>query len=397
MAERPRLGVLATHPIQYHAPLFRALAARDDVELTVFFAHRPSAAEQGAGFGIPFEWDVDLTAGYRHEWLRNVSARPSVTDFGGCDTPEIGAAVDRHRLSALLVMGWHSRSYLQGVAAALRRRIPVIVRGDSILQPHAPLGKRVLKRSLYPLFVRRFAACLSVGTRSEEYFRHYGARRVLRAPHFVDNAFFAVRAAELRGGSGRVEARSAWRIPPEVPAYLFAGKFIPQKRVDTFVQALAIAAAHSGRPLVGLFVGDGALRQAAEAQARRLGVDARFVGFLNQREMPRAYAAADALVLPSASETWGMVVNEAMASGLPTFVSSSVGCAPDLITEGETGRTFQAGDAVGLAKLLASAAASPSQLGAMGARAARAVLAFSADAAAEGVVQATRLVARATR
>jgi len=121
------------------------------------------------------------------------------------------------------------------------------------------------------------------------------------------------------------------------------------------------------------------------------------VGFLNQREMPRAYAAADALVLPSASETWGMVVNEAMASGLPTFVSSSVGCAPDLITEGETGRTFQVGDAVGLAKLLASAAASPSQLGAMGARAARAVLAFSADAAAEGVVQATRLVARATR
>ena len=83
-----RLGILTSHPIQYQAPWFRALAGAADVE--VFFAHRQTAAEQGkAGYGVAFEWDVDLLAGYRHRFLRNVAARPGVNDFSGCDTPEL--------------------------------------------------------------------------------------------------------------------------------------------------------------------------------------------------------------------------------------------------------------------------------------------------------------------
>ncbi|NDB75533.1 MAG: glycosyltransferase, partial [Verrucomicrobia bacterium] len=78
------------------------------------------------------------------------------------------------------------------------------------------------------------------------------------------------------------------------------------------------------------------------------GVPAHFVGFKNQSELPPFYAAADFLVLPSVSETWGLVVNEAMACGLPAIVSETVGCAPDLVTEGETGFTFPTGSEAGL-------------------------------------------------
>ena len=90
----------------------------------------------------------------------------------------------------------------------------------------------------------------------------------------------------------------------------------------------------------------------ARAEAARLGVRVTWAGFLNQHEIGRAYAAADCLVLPSYAETWGLVVNEAMATGLPAVVSDAVGCAPDLIVPGETGETFRKGDVDDLAAAL---------------------------------------------
>ena len=79
-------------------------------------------------------------------------------------------------------------------------------------------------------------------------------------------------------------------------------------------------------------------------------VQVRFPGFQNQRAMSAYYHAADCLVLPSLrDETWGLVVNEALAHGVPAVVSDQVGCAPDLIQDGATGAVFDAGDADSLA------------------------------------------------
>ena len=83
-----RLAVVASHPIQYQAPWFRALAKV--AELEVFFCHEQDASGQAeAGFGVRFDWDVPLLDGYRYHLLKNVSPRPGVSSFGGCDTPEI--------------------------------------------------------------------------------------------------------------------------------------------------------------------------------------------------------------------------------------------------------------------------------------------------------------------
>ena len=79
--------------------------------------------------------------------------------------------------------------------------------------------------------------------------------------------------------------------------------------------------------------------QAARDLAATLGLEASFAGFLNQTEMPKAYVAGDGLVLPSsADETWGLVCNEAMACGTPAIVSDRVGCAGDLVVDGQTGK-----------------------------------------------------------
>ena len=140
-----RLGILTSHPIQYQAPWFRGLSKAVDLE--VFFCHRQSAAEQGkAGFGVAFDWDVDLLSGYTHRFLTNVSRKPGVNHFFGCDTPEISeiikgprdnkttrqvsgewSVVSGPRYDAFIVTGWNLKSYWQAVRACRRAGVPVLV------------------------------------------------------------------------------------------------------------------------------------------------------------------------------------------------------------------------------------------------------------------------------
>lgn len=384
-----RLGILCTHPVQYYAPLFRRLASTPGVDVTVHFAHRPTPVEQGIGFGVAFEWDIDVTGGFEHVWLLNRASAPSVGAFNGCDTPEIGGLIARGGFDAFLIMGWHSRTYWQAMRAAWMAGVPVLVRGDSQLGSDT-MPRRLAKSVVYPLFMRRFAACLSVGSRSEEYFRRYGARRVVRSPHFVDNEFFSRAADALR--TGRDQLRDQLGIPAGATVACFAGKLIEKKRPLDLIRAAGLAQRDD---LWVLVAGDGELRRACEEEARRLGVNARFTGFRNQSQIPEAYAVADVLVLPSdARETWGLVVNEAMASGRCVLVSEAVGCAPDLVIDGTTGHRFPLGDVERLAALLAALHDQPERLQAMSALARRHIAAFDVGAAAAGILSAAQAARR---
>jgi glycosyltransferase involved in cell wall biosynthesis len=107
--------------------------------------------------------------------------------------------------------------------------------------------------------------------------------------------------------------------------------------------------------------------------------------------MPGAYAAADVLVVPSShDETWGLVVNEAMASGLPAIVSDQVGCAPDLVIPGETGFVFHAGDDDALAASISAYAANRQMLREHGDAARSRVQAYSLTSAVQGTIDAAR-------
>jgi glycosyltransferase involved in cell wall biosynthesis len=109
----------------------------------------------------------------------------------------------------------------------------------------------------------------------------------------------------------------------------------------------------SDQKILPVFVGSGIMEAELKTAAKELKVDAHFEGFKNQTELPLCYAASDVVVLPSdAGETWGLVVNEAMACGRPAIVSNAVGCAPDLIEEGQTGFTFPLGNVARLASRL---------------------------------------------
>ena len=382
-----RLGAVFSHPIQYNSPLFRELANRDGVDLTVCYCYRPSAQQQGAGFGISFQWDLDLLSGYKHLWLKNRSHHPSGQSFLGCNTPEIARRVLRGEFDVVWVQGWNVLSMWQAIVACWAARIPLMIRAENHLHVTMPFWKKVVKSLLFPLFIRRFSICLAIGNWSEEYYRRYGARAIVEAPYCVDNRLFARQAAEER--VRRVEHRQGWGIPAEAVVFLFAGKFELKKRPMDLLQALH-QMSDVERPKVWLLmVGDGALRSICEAYAAEHRLPVTFTGFLNQGKIPAAYAAADCLVLPSdGRETWGLVVNEAMASGIPAIVSDQVGCGPDLVLDGVTGWRFPLGDTYALSECITRLARDKPLLETMKERAVSQVAEYSIERAVDGICRA---------
>ena len=127
------------------------------------------------------------------------------------------------------------------------------------------------------------------------------------------------------------------------PIMLAVGKLVPVKDPVVLVRAFARVAHRISCHLV--FCGDGPLKSEIEDLSNRLAPGRVTVtGFVNQTEIGAWYSSADLLVLPSRSETWGLVVNEAMNFGLPAVVSDQAGCAADLVVQGRTGAVFHAGD-----------------------------------------------------
>ena len=344
-----RLTVVMTHPVQYYGPWFRYIAANcPEIDLSVLYATEPDASQQGVGFGREFAWDVPLREGYRNRVLRPQEPGASVdaSNFLGIDVPEIGDAIRADRPDVVLVPGWHSVTQLRALRACRRMSIPVLYRGDSNLA-NAPAGmKRWLWRRRTRWMLRHFSGYLSVGSRSRDYLNSFGvpADRIFDSPHCVDNGRFAGAAdsARLR----RNEIRQEFGFTADDFVVLFAGKFQEKKRPADAVRAVS----RLGPNAALLMVGSGPLERALRAEAESLGVRVHWAGFVNQADIGKTYAVADCLVLPSdAGETWGLVVNECLAAGTPAVVSDRVGCAPDLITAGETGEVFPFADVAALA------------------------------------------------
>jgi glycosyltransferase involved in cell wall biosynthesis len=181
--------------------------------------------------------------------------------------------------------------------------------------------------------------------------------------------------------------RKKWGLEDDTVVFAFSGKFIEKKRPMDFVRAILLATQRFSR-IQGLMVGDGPLRTACQEFTRNHDAPVRFAGFLNQSEIPSAYAACDVLVLPSdGGETWGLVVNEAMACGRPAIVSDKVGCGPDLIIPEQTGARFPLGDIDALVKAMLDMAKDPGRLSAMGMEASKKIQDYSVPAAVEGMVR----------
>ena len=273
-----------------------------------------------------------------------------MNNFFGCDTPEIADKIKECNFNIFLVTGWYLKSYWQAIQVCHRLGIPVMVRGDSQLVTKRHWSEKFAKRFLYKILMRQFDACLAVGERSMQYYLYYGvpANKIFRVPHFVDNEWFEKQTAIFY--KDRDKLRNQLGVKDNARLILFVGKLIEKKRPFDLIQALSLLN-KTGVETEGLFVGSGKLESSLRSMAENLNVRLHLVGFQNQSQMPKFYAVSDLLVLPSdGRETWGLVINEAMACGLPAVVSDAAGCSPDMINPGETGFTYPVGNIPKLAE-----------------------------------------------
>ena len=376
-----RVAFVTSHPIQYQVPVFRELTKMDSLDLTVFFAQIPDQTAQGAGFGVSFEWDIPLLDGYSYELLKNQARSPSVTEFRGCDTPEITHRLRSGGFDAVIVNGWVVKTCLQTLWACRRLGIPCIVRGEA-----NDLRMRAgWKRWLQARLVRQYAAHLYIGQASRRFYQQRGVSdaQLFFAPYCIDNDRFAQSLVWSED-----ECRTALGLTGDSVVFMFCGKLESKKHPMDLIRA-AGHAVQRGADLRLLIVGDGVLRKSCEELARELNVPATFTGFMNQTEIARAYRASQALVLPSdAGETWGLVVNEAMACERPAIVSDLVGCAEDLVAGQSTGSVYPFGDVAALGDTLHHLSLDRESLNRMGSVARERVQNYSPHRAAEGIRQA---------
>ncbi len=403
MKPRLRLAYLVSHPIQYQAPLLRRLSREPDLDLTVLFGSDFSArGYRDQGFGVEVAWDVPLLEGYRWRVLPALRDNGTVTAttplsrglLRALRGPSGEAAFD-----ALWVHGYASVNALHGMAAAHLLGIPVLLRAESWSgdRPRGAL-KSAAKKAFFRMLRPLVTATLPIGSRNAAYWAEaFGpAMPQFPVPYTVDNAFFAEKARAARPAMPQL--REQLGLEPGRPVILFASKLQARKQAGDLIEALALLADRlPSRPYL-LIAGDGEERPRLEQLCRERGLDnVRFLGFRNQTELPGLFALSDVFVLPSRHEPWGLIVNEAMASGCAVIASSDVGAAPDLITGGVEGFTFPVGDVPALAEALAAVLSTPEIAARMGQAAARRMTSWDFEADVRGLRRALAFATRRLR
>src|SRR5208283_3493213 len=304
-----------------------------------------------AGFGAEVKWDIPLLDGYAYQFVPNVAKHPGPDRFAGLSTPTLIQEIHDWGPDAVLVYGWSSQSHLQ-VLRCFKGRLPVLFRGDSTLLDRRSSWRNWLRRRFLSWVYRHVDVAIAVGSNNRDYFAWCGlpAERIALAPHSVDTVRFAADSA--RHEHLALQWRQEMGISPGAIVVLFAGKLQRKKNPGLLLDAFK--ALNAGPHLV--FVGNGELESELKIRAQAIE-NVHFMPFQNQRVMPAVYRLGDVFVLPSQGpeETWGLALNEAMASGRAVIASTKVGGARDLIESGKNGWIFESGDRRALEDILRKA------------------------------------------
>jgi glycosyltransferase involved in cell wall biosynthesis len=349
-----KIAIVVTHPIQYYVPLFQALA--QDFNLMVFYTW--GIAGIGEKFDPDFKrkitWDLPLLEGYSYKVVENIASNPGSDHFRGIINPNLIAQINSFNPDKLLIYGWSYHSHLQ-VIRYFKNKIPIYFRGDSNLLDHKGLVKRALRFLFLKWIYNHIDKALYVGKANRTYYEHFGLnqKQLIFVPHAIDNVRFSndrsIESNKLRESLG---------IHLEEILILFAGKLESKKNPEILLKTFL----KSKSNLHLLFVGNGALEESLKSKVKQsvsrgisISEQVHFMDFQNQTHMPMIYQACDIFCLPSRGpgETWGLAVNEAMASGKAILVTNKVGCNLDLVDE-SNGFIFDSEDENSLFNILLS-------------------------------------------
>ncbi|HAN39755.1 MAG TPA: hypothetical protein DCQ29_12695 [Chitinophagaceae bacterium] len=336
-----------SHPIQYFSPMLRLLSKKSDLHV-YYFSGGENKVFFDKGFNQKIQWDVPLTEGYQHTFLKNYVNR-SVRDnnFWDVFNPGVFKVIRKSPSKVVLVNGWSYSSFWMVMIAAKLFGKKVWLRAENPLNQELNKSRKVklvknflFKNLLFKFFVNK---CLYIGNQSHDFFTHYGVSddRLVFTPYAVDNIFFNAEYEKYK--DEKESLRQALNIPLQSTTILFCGKYIEKKRPLDLLKAFH---ALGNKSAFLVMLGEGELRPQMESYIKENNLhNILLTGFVNQTEISKYYSAADIFVMCSGmGETWGLSVNEAMNFALPVVVSETCGSSYDLVEQGVNGYSFPEGD-----------------------------------------------------
>lgn len=362
---RYRVLAIASHPVQYSSPVFRLMAQHPQLDFHVAYCSlRGAETGHDPEFGRSVKWDIPLLDGYA--WTHVLNRGSGSESFLGLCNPGLWKLIREGHFDAVLCYtGYLRASFWISYFAAKISHSAFLFGTDStaLTSRDGRKWKRTFKRLVWPGLFRLADQVIvpSSGTRDLMHSLGIPPDRVTLTPYVVDNDWWIAQSATV----DREVVRASWGAKRGDAVILFCAKLQPWKGPADLLRAFARA----GLPNALLVIaGEGPLRLRLEAEAAALAVDSqvRFLGFVNQSQLPAMYTSADLMVLPSEYEPFAVVVNEAMLCGCPVIASDRVGAARDLVREGETGFVYPCHQVAALGGLLKEALADRAKLSKMG-------------------------------
>ncbi len=362
---RYRVLAIATHPVQYMAPIFRRMAAHPALDLHVAYCSlRGAEVGHDPEFGANVQWDIPLLEGY--SWAHLPNRGSGTESFFGLFNPGLWKKIRCGKYDAVLCYTSYVRaSFWIAYFAARSCRAAFIFGCDqgSLESLDGSAWKQKIKKLAWPPLYRLANQIVVSSTGARELIRSLGIPDddISLTPLAVDNEWWRASSKDV----DRSAVRRSWDLTDNDAVVLFCAKLQPWKRPFDLLHAFAQA--NIPKSML-IFAGEGPLRLQLESEATALGIASRvrFLGFINQSQLPSIYTASDLMVLPSVYEAFGVVVNEAMLCGCPVVASDHVGAARDLIAPVNEDFIFPCGDVAALASILRAALADRARLAAFG-------------------------------
>ncbi len=340
-SRKPRVAFVHELPTPYTVPFVEQINEEGSLDLQVFFCLPTEAGR---------DWEVPERLPENAEIMPGIGIPLSKRGLTMKFNPVLWGRLSRGKFDAVVISGYAQPTMQLAWLWCRIHGVPYILVSESHLLRRRSGWKKGVKSLLLPPIVRNAGAWLATGSNSRDYLVHYGAdpSRIFFFPNTIDVEYFERAMKRLR--PERTERRQALGIAPEAIVFLFVGRFVPQKGLSDLIEAFRrVSARHPSAHL--LLVGSGPLKEEIERAAAGLE-RVTFTGFLQPEALPPLYALSDIFVLPSHAEPWGVVVNEALACGLPVIASDQVGAARDLVHPGENGTLFPCGDVSALAEAM---------------------------------------------
>jgi glycosyltransferase involved in cell wall biosynthesis len=361
-----RLVILTEIISPYRIPLFNALAQRPEVDLhVIFLAETDPVLRQWRVHKEEIQFSYEVL----QSWRKRVAGYNLLVNVGTANalkaaTPDVVLCGGYSYLASWLAQGW-----------ARRRHIPFFLWSES--NSHDMRRGHVLVELMKSEYLTHCNGFVVPGQSAREYLRSHKVKdsAIFTAVNAVDNDFYSAAAQVVRQNAAQVRTELALQDR----YFLFSGRLVREKGVFELLSAYATLDTSTRKDIGLVFAGDGSARPELEDQARSIsnGV-VRFVGFGQREQLAAYYALADALVLPTYSDTWGLVVNEGMAG--------AAGCGADLVTESWNGLIVEPRDVPSLMSAMQTLATRPDLCRTMGANSLQRISKYSSSEWSNGIV-----------